>query len=62
MMAGIMTGLSTALILLLGVVLGELLIMIGLHKRWYGSYIIKRENLPFSKKLKERIKKGEIKL
>ena len=44
---------------LIGMLVGEAItgtiVLCFLHKRWYGSFIPKRKNFPFSKKLKKHL-------
>ena len=61
-MINIETLVTHGFFLLIGILIGELLMLSLAHKKWYGSYIIKRENLPLIQKVKERLKKGVIKI
>lgn len=47
---------------MIGMVMGEFIMLCGIYHKWYGDFIPRRENLPFSTKLKEKIKNGEMKL
>lgn len=48
-----------------GILIGEIItgtfILMILHKKWYNTYWVKKEHLPFTPKIKEKIgmKKGE---